>query len=425
MSEAAKSQDGKETDAEEEEKNALRLLRAALQCAPSSSITFWPLSLSAPLALSLLNVLSLWAVRYPPPPLARRAVLKQLLRRYGAGFQAEDGELGQAVEEELHMALAQAMAQPDDDPGHRVYLLNPIQSLSRQHSSPGFPPVLAPGGSDDAGTAETVRAGNEEEAAAAGSSRHAGDPADTTSVPEGLMPGGAQAVVLEEAAALLSRGTTGLQTWPAAQVLASLVREPSRAQRMCNGHVLELGAGPGLAGLAAAMHARPGRLTLTDTHADVLVLLRKNVELNLGPVLEEAELQPPGVERQVSEESKTGTDAVCRATVRSLDWREPGPAVATLPPVDVILGSDIVFDPALAEPLVRTLTALLEKAGVDAVAWIASTRRNEATYAAFEAALEREGRLKYAEVQWQRESCPLLLDADCQVTVLEITLVNA
>ena len=423
---------------EELEPAVAHLLRAALQCAPSPH-TLFPPSLTPSSALLLLRTLSLWAAAHRPPPKARRAFLKQLLRRYEAALEGE--EAGEAA----HMALAETMAQPDDTPGRRVYLLQPLvreaarAAAERQAEEEGSGQAEEEGSGQaednrqavDSGQAEdnrqTVDSGQAQAEAAIGGSMPNGsrpdqaEPADGA-VPRRLAPGGAQAVVLEEAAALLSRGTTGLQTWPAAQVLASMVSSPERARRMDGAHVLELGAGPGLAGLAAAKAAPIRRLTLTDAHADVLALLRTNARLNLGLAKDAPlDLEDDSGDAE-AREADPGAAAACRAVVQSLDWREPAAAVAALPPATVLLGSDIVFDPALAVPLVNTIAALLEKGGDGAVAWIASTRRNPATYAAFERALAAEARLRCVEVPWRRQDCVLVLDATCEVTVLEIAL---
>lgn len=211
------------------------------------------------------------------------------------------------------------------------------------------------------------------------------------------------AVVLEEAAAFLSCGTTGLQTWTAAQVLAGLVSRPPWSHRLAGAHVLELGAGPGLAGLAAAHAAGTGnglaRLTLTDASDHVLDLLRRNASRNLPP-------KSPAV-----------------VTVCPLDWRDPIAAAVALTPVDVILGSDLVFDPMLVPSLVDTVTALLAAAPATAVAWIASTHRNPETYAAFVAALEAEDTLTVSTVPFGVHDSPIVLDHSCEVTVLEIARV--
>lgn len=122
---------------------------------------------------------------------------------------------------------------------------------------------------------------------------------------------------------------TAHRLWPAAHVLAGVLHEPDPPVDCRGLSVLELGAGIGLTGIAA-----------WRTGASVCVT---DLEENL-----------PALHRLV--ECNDGASASMR--VEALDWRGPlPPAIAQLRP-DVVLGADVVFWPALFDPLLNTLAAL-------------------------------------------------------------------
>ena len=110
------------------------------------------------------------------------------------------------------------------------------------------------------------------------------------------------------------------------------------------GDVLELGAGVGLAGLAAAYVAR--RVVLTDNEP----LLLPNLRHNAG-----------NVRRQLSEED---WEEPATLEVAQLDWSDP-PAdlVAAHGTFDVILASDVVYSSGAVAGLVGAVRALLKPGG--------------------------------------------------------------
>lgn len=123
---------------------------------------------------------------------------------------------------------------------------------------------------------------------------------------------------------------TGLNVWDGAVVLAKHL-EARRAHQLPGARVLELGAGPGVAGLAAA--ALGASVTLTDLPY-VLPNLREAVALNThlrGPL-----------------------------AVAELDWFAPQ-AMAGGGGFDLVLGSDVVWVEELIPPLVNTLALLLRQ----------------------------------------------------------------
>ena len=117
---------------------------------------------------------------------------------------------------------------------------------------------------------------------------------------------------------------TGLSVWASAVVLGRwCAANPAKLEgKRC----LELGAGTGLAGLAAAAYARPASVCLTDFADSTLANLRHNVELNSG-----AAVSMP-------------------VSVAQMDWDDPetwpappagaGGGVAQY---DVLLGADLLY----------------------------------------------------------------------------------
>ncbi|CAM9092981.1 unnamed protein product [Hapterophycus canaliculatus] len=123
-------------------------------------------------------------------------------------------------------------------------------------------------------------------------------------------------------------GLVGQQVWSAAFLLGDFVL--THEEFFAGKQVLELGAGPGVAGLIAARVAR--KCFLTDYHQEVLELLARNVEANRhlfaldfattarnGEVTTRAEGNAAG-HGDSSPEHGDVTSEHCAATVRELDW---------------------------------------------------------------------------------------------------------
>ncbi|KAK4058620.1 hypothetical protein OIO90_000064 [Microbotryomycetes sp. JL221] len=168
----------------------------------------------------------------------------------------------------------------------------------------------------------------------------------------------------EEDERLISSGTTGLRTWQACIMLANhLISDPVVFEDTCD--VLELGAGVGLLSLVAAMVLKPANVMTTDVFDQVLEKLERNVARN----------------RMQS-----------RVTISSLDWERAScdsgraylDSVLSDRRPSLVLGADIVYDPSLAGHLAGTLANILRRSGVGASALIASTIRNETTWALFQ-----------------------------------------
>ncbi|KAJ6541859.1 hypothetical protein B0H19DRAFT_958647 [Mycena capillaripes] len=181
-----------------------------------------------------------------------------------------------------------------------------------------------------------------------------------------------QATTLLESRTLISSGTTGLRTWLASLVLGQyLILNPALVHRK---RILELGSGVGFLGsLVASLQllddSNPGMVCMSDINDSVLQRCRDNVQLpcNLSSSHPDvrccfldwsAALDPDGI-----------------APLTSLLHDELDP--------DLILGADIVFDPALIPPLVAVLRLALRPSSRPKSALIALTVRNPTTMQKF------------------------------------------
>jgi predicted nicotinamide N-methyase len=126
--------------------------------------------------------------------------------------------------------------------------------------------------------------------------------------------------------------STADRVWVSAHVLAGALHEPDTPVDCRGLSVLELGAGCGVAGLSAW---RGGAATVCLTELDEnLPRLREIV-------------------------AATATASVAgQVRVEALDWTQPLPAALVATPVDVVLGTDVVYWPLLFAPLLDTLAAL-------------------------------------------------------------------
>ena len=172
----------------------------------------------------------------------------------------------------------------------------------------------------------------------------------------------AAAITLHESTKMVSTGTTGLCTWDGALVLAEW--ELANIRFFEGKTVVELGSGIGLAGILLAKGCKPSRVVLTDHLHDVLEALRTNIALNK-----------------------------VTAEVQHLDWTDGDAAVESLAEVapDVMVASDIVFDPGLCSALASVINGVLTAATKRCELYISSTVRNPATLVQFVAELRGHG----------------------------------
>lgn len=139
--------------------------------------------------------------------------------------------------------------------------------------------------------------------------------------------------LLQSPSSMSTPGVTGAVVWDSGVVLAKFLEHAvdSGLLTLRAARALELGAGCGLAGCVAALLG--AHVLLTDL-PDRLKLLRKNVDLNVGD------------------------DARGSARVAQLVWADdPHPDLLN-PPLDYVLGSDVIYSEEAVDDLLLTLKHL-------------------------------------------------------------------
>lgn len=230
-----------------------------------------------------------------------------------------------------------------------------------------------------------------------------------------------ETITLLESRATIAAGTTGLRTWRASFALAQFLVE--HTDLVARRAVLELGSGTGFLGiLIASLHLRfdltsaaptnfsqsadPPTIYLTDVNPCVLDRCQHNTKLPCN-----RSSSHPNIE------------------YRLLDWcdaissRDSLASFLANTNAEVILGADVVFDPAMVPPLVGTLSVALSQ-GRARVALLGITIRNQATISYFLQEIEKA--LLVVEVQHIVEDSFISLtldqvDAQLEVRILKIT----
>ena len=141
---------------------------------------------------------------------------------------------------------------------------------------------------------------------------------------------------------------TGATVWDSAIALANLLasHEPSLVHGR---RVVELGAGCGLPGIAAA-RVGASRVVLTD-RAELVPLLRRNAEANAA------------------------SDSV---DVRVLDWDDDGGLADDAPKADVVLASEVANDVHVVPKVVRTMERVIDSNAFALAAYDTTTGRDAA-----------------------------------------------
>ncbi|RXW17043.1 hypothetical protein EST38_g8819 [Candolleomyces aberdarensis] len=172
---------------------------------------------------------------------------------------------------------------------------------------------------------------------------------------------------------MIEAGTTGLRTWTAAFFLAQyLLQNPDIVLQK---RVLELGSGIGFTGivvgtvqvLSQAQGSPLPKLWLTDVDETVLSVCRRNVDLSCNLSSLHGNIQVARIDwfDALNETSAYNMSFVIR------EQMDP----------ELIIGSDIVFDPSLIKPLLSTLKLAITDSNRTAL--FALTMRNETTMSMF------------------------------------------
>lgn len=167
-------------------------------------------------------------------------------------------------------------------------------------------------------------------------------------------------VHLSESREFLCQGSTGLRTWEAAEFLLRYLQKGQGQRTNDDGKrpkVLELGSGVGYLGIGALKCRLAEKFVFTDYHESVLRKLTHNCRVNLG-----------------------GADSDYE--IRSLDWESfrRSEEIADLGDFDLVLATDVTFDPEIIPHLVKTIKICLGKA-TEAI--VACTVRNRDTLTGF------------------------------------------
>ncbi|CAN2391126.1 methyltransferase activity [Pristimantis euphronides] len=212
-------------------------------------------------------------------------------------------------------------------------------------------------------------------------------------------------VTLSENAAIISEGTTGLVTWEAALFLAEWAIENNDI--FYNRMILELGSGIGLTGLVICKTCSPKKYIFSDCHQKVLQQLRENIQLN-GFTLSE-------------EHSGTRRNRETAISVIELDWESVKEEQLLYLDADVVIASDVVYDPEIVASFSKVLKKLFHctRAGKNLDVFVASTIRNPETYRLFQTTLDDIG------LRWQvlpdHKNNTFVYDKTCTVQILKLT----
>lgn len=149
--------------------------------------------------------------------------------------------------------------------------------------------------------------------------------------------------------------STGMAVWPAAIILSRWILQLRREhpELIQDKVVAELGAGCSLPSITTAVYCEPSRIYLTDIHPPALDNAMFNLENNGFEALPESLIED---KRESS--MKSFVSQSCRAHVMSVNWADK----VTFPPeeVDIILGSDLIYDSAALDLFVSAVDQILK-----------------------------------------------------------------
>ncbi|CAH1794036.1 unnamed protein product [Owenia fusiformis] len=216
-------------------------------------------------------------------------------------------------------------------------------------------------------------------------------------------------VTIRETVQTISKGTTGLSTWPAAQYLAEWALE--NPEVFSKRRVLELGSGLGLTGLSIYKTCQPSSFTFSDCHSAVIASLKSNILTNLEdmPKVDEKLSTNEDISHRLT---KCGTCEIVhdllksnkQVSVMDLDWGDTDSWVLEHMNPDIIIAADVVYDVSIVPNLVNVIKKLLlnKHSTHHPEAYIASTVRNEDTRNAFLECLESAD-LKFEKIAGPQE----------------------
>ncbi|XP_066253405.1 protein-lysine N-methyltransferase EEF2KMT-like [Euwallacea similis] len=191
-------------------------------------------------------------------------------------------------------------------------------------------------------------------------------------------------ISLAEDIHLISDGTTGLRTWQASLALAEwcLINKDVLSKKK----FLELGSGIGLTGLVVSLHCQPKTYIFSDCHSSVLDALAKNIIVNCKELMHAFEKETINNRLILEKRLENGP----KISVLKLPWEEIDESVCDkLGKLDFILAADIVYDSSLFGALIKGLRCLYLNCKVEEVVF-ACTERNPDTLSCFLQELGKE-----------------------------------
>ncbi len=185
---------------------------------------------------------------------------------------------------------------------------------------------------------------------------------------------------LQETREFISKGTTGLTTWPAARFLLKWMIDHRRDLNDKELKMLELGSGVGFTGISLAKLGIAQHVILSDCHPSVIQTLEANVTANFQ-------------------------DEAGRCSVAKLDWESFDKEQASKMSLDfiLVLGADVVFDTSVIPFLVKTIDICLERPSCQCCL-IACVERNVETREAFEKQLLENSTLTFDLQRFEDQS---------------------
>ena len=171
---------------------------------------------------------------------------------------------------------------------------------------------------------------------------------------------------------LMGHGTTGLSLWEGSIYLSKYIQY--HVSQFRDKSILELGSGLGLGSLMAASIGLAKQVIITDGHPVVYHRCKQILQDNLC-----------FINRVRQEHSIQHTDIV---QVRQLYWyldTEPEchDDLRSLPPIDLIIASDTIYDPDLHIRFLHTIRRIISGNSQDCSILLCITSRNETTVEAF------------------------------------------
>uniref|UniRef100_T1HAD4 FAM86 domain-containing protein n=1 Tax=Rhodnius prolixus TaxID=13249 RepID=T1HAD4_RHOPR len=214
-------------------------------------------------------------------------------------------------------------------------------------------------------------------------------------------------ISLKENTCFISQGTTGLFTWQAGIALANWCLENSNLLK--GKHILELGCGSGLTGLAVIFSSiSPKSYTFSDCHPLVLENLQYNIRLNFT-LNSSSELL----------HSFPLTIGSSEVKILNIDWENIDQLELQNEDTDLILAADVIYDPNLTQSFCKALSYLIGSSKKQAI--VACTERDPITFKKFKELLGLYNLKIIAEIQRTASSeAALFYSSDKPVIICKI-----